>query len=39
MIKKNEVKAKINLDNRKKEKITNNNITINVYPKNGIPSL
>ncbi len=39
MIKKNEVKTKINLDNRKKEKITNNNIITNVYPRNGIPSL
>ncbi len=39
MIKKNEVKTKINLDNRKKEKIINNNITTNVYPKNEIPSL
>ncbi len=39
MIKKNEVKKKINLDNRKNEKITNNNIITNVYPKNGIPSL
>ncbi len=39
MIKKNEVKTKINLDNRKNEKITNINIITNVYPKKGIPSL